>query len=48
MKSSIRTPSTLCLLELFKIRGGKIQQIWAVFIGVPYNMPSPWIRYPSD
>jgi len=43
MKSRIRTPNSLCLLELFKIRGGKIQQIWAVFIGVPYNMPSPWL-----
>ncbi len=43
--SPIRTPSTLCLLELFKIRDGKIQQIEAVFIGVPYNMHSPWIHY---
>jgi hypothetical protein len=48
VKSAFRIPSTLCLLELFKIRGGKIQQIWAVFIGVPYNMPSPWIHYPSN
>lgn len=48
MKSPMRTPSTLCLLELFKIRGGKIQQIEAVFIGVPYNMPSPWIQYPQN
>jgi hypothetical protein len=45
MKSPMRIPSTLCLLELFKMRGGKIQQIEAVFIGVPYNMPSPWIQY---
>ncbi len=43
--SHIRTPSTLCLLELFKIRDEKIQQIEAVFIGVPYNMPSPWVHY---
>jgi hypothetical protein len=48
IKSPMRTPSTLCLLELFKIRDGKIQQIEAVFIGVPYNMPSPWIEYPSN
>jgi hypothetical protein len=48
IKSPMRTPSTLCLLELFKIRGGKIQQVEAVFIGVPYNMPSPWIQYPSN
>jgi hypothetical protein len=48
MKSSIRTPGSLCFLELFKIRGGKIQQIESLFIGVPYNMPSPWIQYPSN
>ncbi len=48
MKASMHTPSTLCLLELFKIRGGKIQQIEAVFIGVPYNMQSPWFEYPSN
>lgn len=45
IKSPMRTPSTLCLLELFKMRGGKIQQIEAVFISVPYNMPSPWVHY---
>lgn len=45
IKSPMRTPSTLCLLELFKMRSGKIQQIEAVFISVPYNMPSPWIHY---
>jgi len=45
IKSPMRTPSTLCLLELFKMRGGKIQKIEAVFIGVPYNMPSPWVHY---
>jgi hypothetical protein len=26
----------------FQIRGGKIEQVEAVFITVPYNMPSPW------
>jgi hypothetical protein len=40
-----KIPSTLCFLEAFKMRGGKIQQIESVFIGVPYNMPSPWIEY---
>ena len=48
VKSSMRTPNSLCLLELFKIRGGKIQKIEAVFIGVPYNMPSPWVEYPTN
>jgi hypothetical protein len=45
IQSPVRTPSTLCLLELFKIRDSKIQQIEAIFIGVPYNMRSPWIHY---
>ncbi|MGD0957502.1 MAG: hypothetical protein ABR953_11845 [Candidatus Acidiferrales bacterium] len=44
--SPMRTPSTLCLMELFRIQDGKIRQIEAVFIGVPYGMPSPWI--PSE
>jgi hypothetical protein len=48
IKSPMRTPSSLCLLELFKIRGGKIQQVEAIFIGVPYNMPSPWVQYPPN
>jgi hypothetical protein len=29
-------------MELFKIVDGRIRQIEAVFITVPYNMPSPW------
>jgi hypothetical protein len=36
-------PHSFVLLEAFKIRGGKIQGIEAVFLTVPYNMPSPWI-----
>ncbi len=39
-----RRPHSFVLLEAFKIKGGKIQQIEAVFITVPYNMPSPWTR----
>jgi hypothetical protein len=37
-----RRPHSFVLLEAFKIRAGKIQQIEAVFITVPYNMPSVW------
>lgn len=40
--SIFRRPHSFVLLEAFKIKGGKIQQIEAVFITVPYNMPSPW------
>ncbi len=44
VKSPIfRRPHSFVLLEAFKIRAGKIQQIEAVFITVPYNMPSPWM-----
>jgi hypothetical protein len=37
-----RHPHSYCLLETFKIRGGKIQQVEAVFTTVPYSMPTPW------
>jgi len=37
-----RRPHSFVLFEAFKIRSGKIQQIEAVFITVPYNMPTPW------
>jgi len=40
--SSFKTPSTLCLLELFKIRNGKIFRVEVVYINVPYHMPSVW------
>lgn len=42
--SSIFTyPHSFALLELFKIEDGKIADIEAVFVTVPYNMVSPWI-----
>jgi hypothetical protein len=40
--SSFKSPSSLCVLELFKIRGGRIFRIETVYINVPYNMPSVW------
>jgi hypothetical protein len=40
--SPLRRPHSFCLLELFKIVNGRIRQVEAVFITVPYNMPSPW------
>ncbi len=42
LESPMRTPSSLCILELFKIRNGKILQIAANMASVPYNMPSVW------
>ena len=41
-KTNYRTPHTYQLMELFKIINGKIAQVEAVFITVPYNMQSPW------
>ena len=43
-----RHPHSFCLLETFKIRGGKIQRIEAVFTTVPYRMPSPWAHGPAS
>jgi hypothetical protein len=37
-----RRPHSFVLLEAFKVKQGKIEQVEAVFITVPYNMPSPW------
>ena len=41
--SSCRRPYPYVLFEAFRIKGAKIQQVEAVFITVPYNMPSPWV-----
>lgn len=41
-ESNIKRPHSFYLMELFKIKNGKIRQVEAVFITVPYNMPSPW------
>ncbi len=40
--SPIRRPHSFYLGELFKIDHGRIEQIEANFISVPYRMPSPW------
>lgn len=41
----LKTPHSFCLMELFKIDDGKLRHAEAVFITVPYNMPSPWVHY---
>ena len=41
--SPFHFPHSFALLELFKIDGGKIAAVEAVFVTVPYNMTSPWI-----
>jgi len=44
IQSPIRFPHSFYLLELFKIVDGKILQVEAVFVTVPYGMGSPWAR----
>ena len=43
-KSNYLRPHSFALLEAFKIVGGRIRQVEAVFFTVPYNSPSPWDR----
>ncbi|MCX7676297.1 MAG: hypothetical protein N2Z59_02855 [Alteraurantiacibacter sp.] len=42
-RSIFHFPHSFVLLEIFKIVGGKIAEVEAVFVTVPYNMVSPWI-----
>jgi len=42
-ESIFHFPHSFVLLEFFKIVGGKIAGVEAVFVTVPYNMVSPWI-----
>jgi hypothetical protein len=42
VESPVRRPHSFYLLELFKIREQQLEQIEAVFITVPYHMPSPF------
>jgi len=42
VKSFYHFPHSYCLLEAFKIVDGAIAGVEAVFIDVPYHMPSPW------
>jgi hypothetical protein len=42
--SPMKSPHSFCLLEMFKIVDGKIRHAEAIFITVPYNMPSPWLQ----
>jgi hypothetical protein len=42
VRSFYHFPHSYCLLEAFKIVDGSIAAIEAVFIDVPYHMPSPW------
>lgn len=41
-RSPFREPHTWSVLELFKVKGGRISGIEACFIGAPYYQRSPW------
>ena len=43
VKSFYHFPHSYCLLEAFKIVDNAIAGVEAVFIDVPYHMPSPWV-----
>ncbi len=40
----LKSPHSFCFLEMFKVQDGKIRHAEAVFITVPYRMPSPWYQ----
>ena len=42
MKTVLKWPNSISLLEAFKIRSGEISRVEAVFTYVPYFMPSPF------
>jgi hypothetical protein len=43
-QSPFKSPNSLGLMEMFKIRNGRIYRIEAVFTTVPYYMTSQWVR----
>ena len=42
-KNPIKSPSTISVMEVFKIRSGRLYRIEAIFTGVPYWMTSQWV-----
>ena len=47
-KNPIKSPTTICLMESFKILRGRIYRIEALFTGVPYRMSSQWVPAPPE
>ena len=41
--AGIKAPHVWCLLEMFKVKDGKLARVEANFVAVPYRMPSPWV-----
>jgi hypothetical protein len=44
MKTLLKWPNSLSIMEAFKIVDGEIQTIEAIFDYVPYGMHSPWVE----
>jgi hypothetical protein len=42
MKTALKWPNSISLLEAFRIRDGRIHRVEAVFTYVPYFMHNPW------
>ena len=42
MKTALKWPNSISLMEAFKIRNGKIWRVEALFTYVPYFMHNPW------
>ena len=47
MKTALKWPNSISLMEAFKIRSGKIWRIEAIFTYVPYSMHNPWAPAPA-
>jgi hypothetical protein len=46
MKTALKWPNSISLLEAFRIRDGRIHRIEALFTYVPYFMHNPWAGRP--
>jgi hypothetical protein len=44
MKTALKWPNSISLVEAFRVRDGKIQEIEAVFTYVPHFMHNPWAK----
>ncbi len=44
MKTALKWPNSITLMEAFKIRNGRIYRIEAIFTYVPYFMHNPWAK----
>src|SRR5690606_26521096 len=44
MRTVLKWPNSISLIEAFKVKDGRIHRIHAVFTYVPYFMPSPFAR----